>query len=303
LAVCVVGSVAYDDVRTPFGEKANILGGAALHFSNVASLLSKVNLIGAVGDDFGKEGFELFKKRGIDASGLEIIKGGKTFHWKGYYEGDMGTAHTISTELGVFAEFNPKIPESFKSSDILFLANIDPALQLRVKKEMGSVFTMLDTMNLWIDIKKDDLLKVIKEIDILLVNEGEAFQLTGEANFINGANKLLELGPKYIVIKKGAYGVSIHGKGLYFALPAYPVTKVVDPTGAGDSFAGGFISYLDNGKEINENTIKNALAYATVMASFYVEGFGIEGLLDIDSDKINKRLEEYKKFISLPPAQ
>ena len=303
MAVCVVGSVAYDDVKTPLGEKENILGGAALHFANAASLLTKVNLIGAVGDDFGQEGTKLFDKLGVDYSGLEVIKGGKTFHWKGYYEGDMGIAHTVSTELGVFAEFNPKIPKSFKTSNILFLANIDPVLQLKVKKEMGSIFTMLDTMNLWIDIKNDDLLKAIKEIDILLVNEGEASQLTGEANFINAGAKLLEMGPSYVVIKKGAHGVSIHGKNLYFALPAYPVTNVVDPTGAGDSFAGGFISYLDNKKEINENTIKNALAYATIIASFYVEGFGVEGLLNIDSVKINKRLEEYKNFISLPPAQ
>ncbi len=303
MSVCVVGSVALDDIKTPKGERKDLLGGSAVHFANSANILTDINMVGVVGGDYPKTAFDYLKSKNIDCDGIEIIYNGKTFHWSGYYEDDMNQAHTISTELGVFENFVPKIPEKYKDSKILFLANIDPVLQLKVKKEMGSVFTMLDTMNLWIDIKKKELENVIREVDILLVNEGEARQFTGEDNLLVAADKLLKLGPKYIIIKKGQYGVSITGKDFYFSLPAFPVTDVVDPTGAGDSFAGGFISYLASADEINHDSIKMGLAYGTITASFYVQGFGIEGFENVNADEINKRLAKYREIITLPDSK
>ncbi len=300
MSVCVVGSVALDDVKTPHGDRKNILGGSAMHFANSACILTGVRIVGVVGGDYPKTAFDLMKSKNIDTKGIEVIEQGKTFHWQGYYEKDMNVAHTISTELGVFENFNPKIPDEYKDSKIVFLANIDPVIQLKVKKETGDIFTMLDTMNLWIDIKKSDLENVIKEVDILLVNEGEARQLTEEDNLLIAADKLLELGPKYIIIKKGHYGVAITGKDFYFSLPAYPVKNVVDPTGAGDSFAGGFVSYLASASEINQETIKMGLAYGTIIASFYVQGFGIEGFENVKAEDIKKRLADYHKMITLP---
>ena len=236
----------------------------------------------------------------MDYSGLETIPGGKTFHWKGFYEKEMNSAHTISTELGVFADFNPKIPDEFKKSKLLFLANIDPVLQFKVKQMMGDVFTMLDTMNFWIDSKKNELLEIIRLVDILLVNEGEARQLTGMTNLIEAAEKLISMGPKYVIIKKGEYGASITGKDFYFSLPSFPVTKLVDPTGAGDSFAGGFIGYLASAGEITEDSLKTALAYGTIIASFYVEGFGVEGFRNVKESEIKKRLAKFRKIVTLP---
>lgn len=300
MAICVVGSVALDDLKSPKGERKNLLGGAALHFSNAASLYSDVNLVGVVGDDFPSEGYDLFKAKNVNTEGLEIIKGGKTFHWDGYYLDDMNEAHTNDTLLGVFADFDPKIPESYKNSDLLFLGNIDPVIQLNVKKSMGNVTTMLDTMNFWISSKKSDLLKVIKEIDFLLVNEGEAKQLTGKTMLLQAADELLDLGPKYVIVKLGAYGVFIKSKDFFYSLPAFPVTELVDPTGAGDSFAGGFIGYLNYAKEINEKNLKLALAYGTITASYYVEGFGVEGLIDKNKENIEKRLKEFRRYITLP---
>jgi len=300
MAVCVVGSVALDDLKTPKGERKNLLGGSALHFSNAASLLTDVKLVGVVGDDFPVEGFDLFKKKNVVTEGLEVIKNGKTFHWSGYYEDDMNIAHTVSTELGVFADFTPKIPESYKKCDLLFLANIDPVLQLNVKKSMGKIFTMLDTMNFWISSKKNDLIKILKEIDILLVNEGEAKLFTGIDNVNKAALEFLKLGVKYVIVKKGAYGVSLYSEDFYFSLPSFPIKEVTDPTGAGDSFAGGFIGYLDYIKEINKKNLKTGLAYGTVIASFYVEGFGVEGLENVSKIDIEKRLNLYKEYVTLP---
>lgn len=300
MSVCVVGSVALDDIKTPQGERKNLLGGAALHFSNAASPLTQVNLVGVVGDDFPDDGIKLFKEKKVDYSGLEVISGGKTFHWSGYYENDMNTAYTVSTELGVFADFNPKIPDKFKKSKLLFLANIDPVLQLKVKKIMGDIFTMLDTMNFWIDSKRNELMEIIRLVDILLVNEGEARQLTGKKNLIEAAETLLSFGPKYVIIKKGEYGVSIMGKDFYFSLPSFPVTNLVDPTGAGDSFAGGFIGYLASAGKMNKDSLKVALAYGTVIASFYVEGFGVEGFRNVKESEIKKRLAKFRKMITLP---
>ena len=212
----------------------------------------------------------------------------------------MNTAHTLSTELGVFADFDPKIPEGFKKSKILFLANIDPVLQLKVKQKMGDLFTMLDTMNFWIESKKDELMEIIRLVDVLLVNEGEARQLTGKGNLVEAADTLLSYGPKYVIIKKGEHGASITGKDLHFSLPSFPVTNLVDPTGAGDSFAGGFIGYLASAGKITKDNLKIALAYGTIVASFYVEGFGVEGFRHIKEGEIKKRLAKFRKMITLP---
>ncbi len=303
MAITVVGSVALDSIRTPKGEVEDALGGTATHFSNSASLLSEINLIGVVGDDYPKEGFDFFRTKKVDLEGLQIINGGKTFRWKGLYEGDMNVAITLETQLNVFESFNPKIPDKYKECDYLFLGNINPELQQEVLNQVKPKYaSILDTMNLWINIKKEKLLKVIQGVDIIIVNDQELRDLIEEQNVILAGKSLLKLGPKYVVMKKGEHGAAIFSKeGEYFSLPAYPLEHVNDPTGAGDSFAGGFISYLESKKKkpTFEN-LKKALAYAIIVSSYYVEDFGIYGLENINSNNINDRYEEFKEYILLP---
>ncbi|MEK6796908.1 MAG: PfkB family carbohydrate kinase [Spirochaetota bacterium] len=294
MAIVVVGSVALDTVKTPKGTMSRGLGGSALHFSNAASILHPIKLVGVVGDDFPAEGMTFFSEKGIDTVGLERVSG-KTFHWEGYYENDMSVAHTVNTELNVFAAFSPKIPDSYKKEKYLFLANIDPVLQRSVLEAMGKLdCSVMDTMNYWIDTKKSDVLDVISRVDIALLNDQEARSLTGEKNLIAAAKQLITKGLTYAVIKKGEHGAIVVGKDEYFATVSFPVENVVDPTGAGDSFAGGLVSYLAHEKKLDGKTIRKAMLYATAVASFNVEAFSIEGLRRVAKKDISSRIERIR---------
>ncbi len=302
MAITVVGSVALDSIRTPKGEVEDILGGTALHFSNSAALLSEINLVGVVGNDFPKEGFEFFRDKNVDVEGLQIVDGGKTFRWKGYYEKDMGGAITLDTQLNVFETFRPKIPEKYLKSDFLFLGNIDPDLQYAVLEQMTQQkATILDTMNLWIHNKKESLMKVVKKVEVMVLNDQELRDLMGDDNLIKAGRALLNLGPQYVVAKKGEHGATVFGQnGEYFTLPAYPIEELFDPTGAGDSFAGGLVSYLDKKGKLNFETLKKATCYAIIVSSFNVEHFGIKGLEKANSKNIKERYREYARYVHLP---
>ncbi|MEZ4873799.1 MAG: PfkB family carbohydrate kinase, partial [Bdellovibrionales bacterium] len=259
--VLVVGSVGYDSISTPAGHKENILGGSANYFSLAASHYTRVNVVGVVGDDYQEEHKKLLTDRNVNLSGLQQIPG-KTFHWEGKYENDMNEAITLDTQLNVFENFDPKIPEEYKSSPYLFLANIDPVLQMQVLDQVKSPKLVgVDTMNYWIGSKLNDLKKVLKRVDVLLINEGEARELTGLWNGVAAAQELAKMGPKGVVIKRGDYGFLMYAENQYFILPAFPVVNVVDPTGAGDTFAGGFFGYLS---KVNENWNINHLRQACV---------------------------------------
>lgn len=301
MAVTVVGSVALDSIRTPKGEVTDILGGTATHFSNSASLLSQINLIAVVGHDFPKEGFEFFRNKNVDVEGLQIVDGGKTFRWKGYYEKDMSSAITIDTQLNVFESFAPKIPEKYHDTDFLFLGNIDPELQLHVLKNLNfKKAAVLDTMNFWIHSKKERLMNVIKDVHVVILNDQELRELMGENNVVKAGRALLKKGPEYVVVKKGEHGASIFGKDEYFSLPAFPVEELFDPTGAGDSFAGGLVSYLDKKGKLSFDNLKKATCYAIITSSFNVEQFGIKGLENVTQQDIKQRYKEYKLYASLP---
>ncbi len=302
MAITVVGSVALDSVRTPRGEVEDILGGTALHFSNSAALLSDINLVGVVGTDFPKEGFEFFRDKNVDVEGLQIVDGGKTFRWKGYYEKDMGGAVTLDTQLNVFETFRPKIPEKYLKSDFLFLGNIDPDLQYAVLEQMTQQkATILDTMNLWINIKKESLMKVVKKVEVMVLNDQELRDLMGDDNLIKAGRALLNAGPRYVVAKKGEHGATVFGQnGEYFTLPAYPIEELFDPTGAGDSFAGGLVSYLDKKGKLNFENLRKAACYAIIVSSFNVEQFGIKGLEKVSNKDIKERYREYSRYVDLP---
>lgn len=299
--ILVVGSLAYDSIETPSGRVDRALGGSANYFSLAASLYAKVRVVGVVGEDYEEADYKLLKDRGVDLEGLEKVPG-KTFHWEGKYEGDMNEAKTLRTELNVFEHFNPKLPESYKSSSFVFLANIVPALQLEVLSQVKSPqFVGMDTMNLWIDIANADLLKVLKKVDVILINETEAEMLTGAGNAIEAAAKIVELGPKAVVIKRGEYGFIMFSKEEgYFVLPAFPIAKVTDPTGAGDTFAGGFFGYLASrqGKPTIKD-MKQACIYGSIMASHTIQDFSVKALAKTTLADIEKRLVEYQKVISI----
>ena len=302
MAITVVGSVALDSIRTPRGEVEDILGGTALHFSNSASLLSSINLIAVVGNDFPKEGFDFFYAKNVDVEGLQIVTDGRTFRWKGYYEKDMSRAITIDTQLNVFESFQPKVPAKYLGSDFLFLGNIDPDLQYEVLKQINhKKAAILDTMNFWISSKREQLNKVIKNVEVIVLNDQELRDLTGENNIIKAGKQLLDMGPLYVVVKKGEHGASIFGKdGEYFSLPAFPIEELFDPTGAGDSFAGGLVSYLDKKGKLNFDNLKKAVCYATIISSFNVEHFGIKGIEKITHKDVKDRYKTFSRFVSLP---
>lgn len=298
MSITVVGSVAYDDLQTPFGKVERTLGGAGTHFSVSASFFTKIKLIGVVGGDFESKHIEFLTSRGIDLEGLQIVKDGKTFHWKGKYELDMNTAHTLETHLNVFEGFNPKVPESYRNPDILCLANIDPDLQLKVIAEAGQPkkFTALDTMNLWISIKKPSLIEVIRRVDLVTINESEARQLTETPNLIKAAKLIQSWGPKTVVIKRGEYGALLFHDKSVFSAPGLPLESVFDPTGAGDSFAGGMLGYLDRVQKIDFETLKTAVIAGSVMASFNVEKFSCDRLREISMKDIQTRFAEFESL-------
>ena len=297
MGIVVIGTVAIDNVVTPFGENLEAPGGSATYFSLSASCFTRVKLVAVIGRDFPKKHIELFKKKKIDIEGLEQKKG-KTFRWEGRYGWDLDNPETIATHLNLLQSFNPIIPQSYRNEEMLFLANIDPELQLKVLDQVRAKIVAADTMNFWIERKRTKLLEVLKRLDILIINEYEARQLTGESNLLKAGKKIISYGAKKVVIKKGENGVLFVSKSGFFTYPAYLMEDVLDPTGAGDTFAGGFLGYLSKSKRYDDSAIKTALAYGTVMASFVVESFDIKGLIGLTHTKIQKRLKLFKRVCS-----
>lgn len=296
MKLTIVGSVALDDVKTPYGERRNALGGSVTYASLAASFFCQPNIVGVVGQDFPEAFIELFKKKKINTGGLEVKKG-KTFHWGGEYS-DLNKALTIFTDLNVFAEFSPVLPQSYRDSEIIFLGNIDPVLQLNVLGQMSSSrIVALDTMNFWISSKRDELLKVLKKVDILFMNDDEFKQLTCCSNIYQACDRVREMGPEILVVKRGEYGAMIFGEGLHFYTPVFPVMEVRDPTGAGDSFAGSFLGYLASCGSMDHANLKNAMLYATAVASFTVSSFSVESLIEASMDEVVKRKKEVGRLI------
>jgi Sugar kinases, ribokinase family len=294
MSILVVGSVALDSIETPFGKREEILGGSATFFSISASFFDKVNIIAAVGEDFPKKYLRLLKGRGIGTDGIAVNRG-KTFRWEGRYEHDMSVAHTLATHLNVFQDFAPKIPHSLRNSKILFLANIDPDLQDSVLRQVNRPkLIACDSMNHWITSKKRSLEKFLHKVDIFLLNDAEARQFSGESNLMKAAKAIVSTGPKSVVIKKGEHGVIYYSKRGHFVAPAYPLENVYDPTGAGDTFAGGVIGYLSKAGRINDASIRKSMVYGSIMASFAVEDFSVNRLLSKKMFDINKRYADFK---------
>lgn len=300
MSLLVLGTIALDNVKTPFGTRRNIIGGSAVHFCMSARLFTNVSIVGVVGDDFSKKDIRLLKQKGIGTSGLQIVKG-KTFRWHGAYKKeDMNTALTLATKLGVITTSPVNIPERLRRVPYVFLANIDPDQQVEVLNLMRSPKLVgLDSMNLWITHKKRSLLRLMKRVDLFVANDGEVRMLTGEQNLIKATQKLLKLGPEIIVVKKGEHGVLCHSNKFMFSYPAYPVDAVIDPTGAGDTFAGGLMGYLSHSKRITEKTLKQAVLYATTIASFNVQGFGIIKTSSLRLPVVRRRMKELIGFFSL----
>jgi sugar/nucleoside kinase (ribokinase family) len=304
MALTVVGSIAFDAVKTPFGERDRMLGGAAVHFSLAAAFFTEVRPVGPVGDDFGAEQFELLESRGIVCDDIERVAGGQSFFWRGHYDFDLNVAHTDDTQLGVFGEFEPKLSAEARAADTLFLANIQPDLQRQVRAQCGDAgFSGLDSMNLWIETAKDSLMAAIAEVDCLIVNDAEIRELTGESNLAKAARAVMEMGPRAVVAKRGEYGAALFtsdpgtAEGSFFALPGFPLEDVRDPTGAGDSFAGGFFGYLDGvDGDLDEANLRRAMGYGTVLASFNVEEFGTERVSRLDREEIDERFEALRQM-------
>lgn len=297
MSILVVGSVAFDAIETPFGKVDRAIGGAATYFSVAASFFSPVKIIAVVGEDFGSEEMKVFEGRGIDTSGIQRVAGQKTFFWSGEYGYDLNTAITRDTQLNVFADFNPILPDSAIDPRVLFLANIDPDLQYRVLEQAGRPgLVALDTMNYWIESKKASLEKLMPEVDVMLINEAEVRQFSGEANLVKGARAVMSLGVETLVVKRGEYGVLMFHGDKVFAAPAYPLESVFDPTGAGDSFAGGFLGYLASRRHLTEDEMRRAIVYGSVVASFNVEAFSLERLLQITVDDLHGRYREMRSI-------
>ena len=297
MSLLVVGSVAFDAVETPFGKREKMLGGSASHFSISASFFTDVRVVAVVGGDFGAEERAVFARHNIDTTDLEVIPDGKTFRWFGRYEYDLNVAHTLDTHLNVFAGFQPKLSENSKKSRLVFLGNIQPDLQRGVREQVPDAeLVALDTMNLWIDTTRESLQKTIEVVDLLIVNDAEARQIAEEPNLIKAARKILSWGPKTLIVKRGEYGAAMFTKDGYFAIPAYPLESVFDPTGAGDTFAGGLMGYLASQQTLNEDALRRAMIFGSVMASFNVEEFGTERVRRLTQDEINQRFRDFKRF-------
>jgi sugar/nucleoside kinase (ribokinase family) len=297
MSLLTVGTVAFDAIETPFGKTDKIVGGAATYIAWSASYFSKkVNIVSVIGDDFDMKELELLKARGVDTTGIEIKAGKKSFFWSGKYHLDMNTRDTLVTDLNVLLEFNPVIPDSYKQSDILLLGNIDPALQIKVIEQLTSKpkLIVLDTMNFWMtDPFIENLRKVIGMVDVLTVNDAEARQLANEYSLVKAAKKILQMGPQYLVIKKGEHGALLFHENEVFFAPALPLEDVFDPTGAGDTFAGGFCGYLDKTRDISFENMKRAIIYGSAMASFCVEKFGTERLRTLSHREIEDRVKDF----------
>jgi len=294
--ILTVGSVAFDSIKTPFAERKRIVGGSATYFSLSASYFAPVKVVSVVGEDFKKEHEAVLGGRSIDLAGV-AHRPGKTFHWACEYHYDMNERTTLATELGVFADFKPEIPAHYRETEVVFLANIDPELQLQVLDSVKHpALVGCDTMNFWIEGKREALGRVLERVDMLLINEGEVRQLASEVNIMRAAAKVLKMGPKWLIIKRGEYGVLVFGEGSFFALPAFPIEDVNDPTGAGDSFAGGFFGYLASKKQFDEWALRQAAVVGSAMASFCVESFGPDALLRIAQKDVRERAQSFKKL-------
>ena len=293
----IVGTVAFDAIETPFGKTDKILGGAGTFIGLSASHFNLQSaIVSVVGDDFPQEYLDLLTARNIDISGLEIVKGGKTFFWSGKYHNDMNSRDTLATELNVLADFNPIVPENFKNADVVMLGNLHPLVQTGVLNQMISTpkLVVLDTMNFWVDCALPELLDVIKRVDVITINDEEARQLSGEYSLVKAAAKIHKMGPKYVVIKKGEHGALLfHDKEVFFA-PALPLEEVFDPTGAGDTFAGGFSGYITQSENISFNNLKNAIIHGSNLASFCVEKFGTERMESLKKEEVQERLKQFK---------
>ena len=299
MSVLVVGSTTFDTVETPFGVERDCLGGSATYFGLAASRFTQVRMVSVVGADFPDAHRELLASRGVDLAGLEV-QDGKTFRWSGRYSADMNSRQTLDVQLNTFGAFAPAIPAAFAATPFVFLANGAPATQATVLRQMQRpVFTVADTMDLWIETQRDALLDLLRTVDGLIVNDQEVKMLTGETNLIRAGRAVLELGPKLVIVKKGEHGAFLFSNFFQQALPAYPTDKVVDPTGAGDSFAGGFMGFLAESASISVWNIKRALAYGTVTASFTVEGFGVRTIADVGREQIERRYHELIQFVSV----
>jgi cytidine kinase len=296
MSVLIVGSTALDSIKTPKAENPRLLGGSASHAGVAASFFGRVNLVGVVGDDFPKRYIQLYERHRIDLEGLQRLPG-KTFHWSGEYELNMNNRRTLATELGVFETFTPELPTAYQATPFVLLANIAPALQSHVLDQMRRPrFVAADTMDLWLNVAMPDLLKLLKRLDAFVLNDSEAKQLTGEDNVLGALKKIHRLGPKYVIIKQGSHGSILSSPRGLFLCPAYPLAKVVDPTGAGDSFVGGMMGYLAAAKGPVDNHIRRAMAYGSVVASFCCEGFGLQRTAKITRAQIDRRLKELERL-------
>ena len=304
MPLCVVGSVALDSIYTPFGETADALGGSAVFFSVAASILTSVKVVGVVGSDYPMPALHKLGQGKIDWSGVEKAEG-ESFRWKGKYSYDLQSRETLETRLGVFAQFNPKLPDAFRSAEYLFLGNIDPELQLGVLSQIKSPqLVVCDTMNYWIQSKKDVLLQLLRQVDILMVNDSEARELSGDWNIHRAGRWILQRGPRRVVIKQGEYGALMMDREGTFWVPAIPLEEVFDPTGAGDSFAGGFMGYLARTKDLSDDNVRRAMLYGSAMGGFAVEKFGIGGFEEVSIEQVNRRVQGIKRLmhVTLPES-
>lgn len=305
MSLTVVGSIAFDAVSTPFGSREKMLGGSAVHFSLASSFFTDVRPVGPVGDDFGDAEYAVLHDRGVITDDIERVPGGETFFWRGHYEYDLNTAHTDDTRLNVFGDFQPKLSDASRDCDVLFLANIQPDLQREVREQCGNAkLVALDSMNLWIDTARDALLKTIEGVDCVLLNDAEIRQLTRKPNLVQAARELRALGPRVVVAKQGEYGAALLTEEGFFGLPAFPLETVLDPTGAGDSFAGGFVGYLaaHGGEDLAHETLCRAMAYGTAIASYNVEEFGTERVRRLTREEIVERVGELQRITQFADA-
>ena len=301
MSLLVVGTVAFDAIETPFAKTDKIIGGAATYICHSASFFSKnINLVSVVGEDFPSKAINSLKEKGVDVKGLQIKEGRKTFFWSGKYHNNMNSRDTLKTELNVLEDFDPIVPKQYTKSEFLMLGNLMPSVQKRVLEQMQERpnLIVLDTMNFWMDNFMPDLKEALKNTDVLTINDDEARQLSGEYSLLIAAKKILKMGPKYLIIKKGEHGAILFGEEKMFYSPAVMLENVIDPTGAGDSFAGGFMGYIAKTKEITFDNMKKAVVYGTVLASFTVEKLGIESIENIEEEKVNKRLAEIRSVVS-----
>jgi len=297
VSILVVGSIAYDSIETQHGKRDNALGGSTLYFSSAAGLFAPVNVVGVVGDDFNDQDIAFLQDRQVDFTGMHRTPG-KTFRWGGKYHSNMNKRDTLFTDLNVFETFKPDIPQSYRDARYLFLANIDPDLQLDVLSQVKNPeLVILDTMNLWIDIRRDSLEKVVRKADILILNDEELADFSGEANLVQAVRKVAAMGPSSIVVKRGEYGALLYSEESFFFAPAYPLEKVVDPTGAGDTFAGGFIGHIASEGKSDQATLREAIVYGSVTASFTVEDFSMERLKTLDLEQIDRRYTRMREMV------